>query len=662
MRSADADERLQGVERLAEVHTDEALALLEHAAATTGIAASDPRALLVVVRALATWTERDHARAALAEVIKTQGLAFGVKPSTTQGRDPADDDARGAARVMLARREAAMALAEMHDPRVSEDLLSIGRSGEPGQEAALDALAVYPPVTPVLGGVALTTPATIALAVQVGDLRSLDAIAGAARTSDPALRAVAITALGVERDGRAAGLARAAAKDTEPRVRVAAASALVHLGTADAPAAVQALIADAATAHEGLRLAVAVQGEGITRAAAAKAMAVGDADLRVACVEALGHQMSPGAVEALAKLAEDPVLQGDAAFALARSPSPAAMSALETMATKPATRRLAARAYYARREMRGARSASLDLVITSLAQSAAAADRAVGVQAMVAVQPTGLARGLGDPEPKVRRAAIMGAMAAPSVDDAALAASLAKEVDEPTRELMIGLLIERGADSSVPTHALVDVVEAGRPGAPLAAMALARRMDADLAPRIDALLASSDPILRAHVARGLAASHARDAVGRLAEAYAWEVDAEVRRAIIEGLASMPGGASGGGGAPKNHETGAPGRARTLELAARLDPDRVARWTAQRALDGAPIERNVEAGDVAWVRLVNAPGATSSLATTGTLARPDGLARLIAFDDDGYALAVGMPAGVALLRLAPRLSAYDAPSP
>jgi hypothetical protein len=279
------------------------------------------------------------------------------------------------------------------------------------------------------------------------------------------------------------------------------------------------------------------------------------------------------------------------------------------------------------------------------------------VQATIALDPAELTRALEDPEPQVRRAALLGAMSARAVDDASLVARLAKEVDEPTRELIIGLLIERGADSSVPTHALVDIVEAGRPGAPLAAMALARRMDTDLAPRIDALLASSDPILRAHVARGLAASSARDAVGRLAEAYAWEADTDVRRAIVEGLAAMPGGA-------------APGRARTLELAARLDPDRITRWTAEHAQPVAvgeighdtTVERRVEARDVAWLRLVNAPGATSSLVTTGALARPDGLARIVAFDADGYALVPGLPAGVALLRLAPRLSAYEAPSP
>jgi HEAT repeat protein len=651
MRSTDPDERLRGVERLAEVHTEEALSLLNRASAPTGVATTDPRALLVVVRALATWTEREHARTALANVIKSQSLAFATRPLTAPSHDPAAEDTRGAGRILLARRQAAIALAGTQDARVSEELLSIGRSAGPGGSAALDALALFPPITPVLGGVALTTPGTIKLAVDVGDLRSLDSIDGAARTSDPALRAAAISALGIMGDGRAIGLARAAAHDPDPGVRVAAAAALVHLGMADAAAAVEALIGDVATSREGLKLAAETQGEGITRAAAAKALVTGDEDLRLAAVEALSRQTSTAAIEALSRLIADPVLESDAAFAIARSPSVAAMAALEAMAAAPTAKRLAARAYFARRVMRGSRGLSLDALLDALARSSSASDRAVGVQALVALGAMDPALAMGDKEASVRRGAILGAMAASVRDRAAMAAQLARETDGPTREVLIGALIEAGSDGAVPTSALIDLVEGGRPGAPLAALALARRADADLAPRIDDLLASNDPILRAHAARGLAESNLRDAVGRLAQAYAWEGDTDVRRAIIEGLGSI--------------RSDAPTRLKTLELAARLDPDRITRWTARRALDGAPPDRRVPARDVAWIRLIAAPGSTASttpLATTASLARPDGLARVIAFDDDGYALVAGVPAGQALLRLAPRLAAYESASP
>jgi HEAT repeat protein len=662
MRSPDPDERLHGLERLADVHTDEALVLLERAAMAGGVAVGDPRALLVVVRALAGWTDREQARSALATIVKAQAPAFAPRPTNVQSRDPAADDARGAERIALARTEAAIALAQLQDAHVSEELLGIGRSGGPGQGPALEALALFPPVAPLLGGVVLTTPGAVRLAVQVGDLRSLDAIDGAARTSDPGLRAVAIEALGIEGDGRAVALARAALQDPEPAVRVAATSALVHMGTADAAAAVESLIGEPTTAREGLRLAATQQGEGVIRAVAAKAAAAEDPDVRGAAVEALGRQSGATAVEALVKLAEDPLLQSQAAYALARSPSHAALPALEKLAAAGgggATRRLAARAYFAHVATGGAHSARLDALLEALAASNVAGERAIGVQAGVTFGRIPLASALADAEPGVRRAAILAVSREPRDRAAVLTAQLAKERDDAVRVLLVGALMEAGADASVSTGMLVDLAQSGGPCAPLAAFALARRSDDDLAPQIDALLASPDPILRAHAARGLALSQQPDAVGRLARAYEWEGDADVRRAIVEGLASVGDGTPG-------EVRAAPLRRSTLELAARLDPDRVTRWTADRARrrdeateggGGGTPPTHVDR-EVVWLRTVAAPLSTASVAITAALARPDGLARVIAFDDDGFAVITGVPAGQALLRLAPRLPAYE----
>ncbi|MDP9001648.1 MAG: hypothetical protein M3O46_16235, partial [Myxococcota bacterium] len=67
-------------------------------------------------------------------------------------------------------------------------------------------------------------------------------------------------------------------------------------------------------------------------------------------------------------------------------------------------------------------------------------------------------------------------------------------------------------------------------------------------------------------------------------------------------------------------------------------------------------------EVAWLRLTPAPGATVPRDMTAALVGSDGIARPIAFDDDGYALVPGMPPGEARLRLAPRLPPYEAPPP
>src|SRR5262249_21681700 len=127
----------------------------------------------------------------------------------------------------------------------------------------------------------------------------------------------------------------------------------------------------------------------------------------------------------------------------------------------------------------------------------------------------------------------------------------------------------------LPTLTLLEHAKSGSVDAPLAAMELAARADDSLGDAVAALLASRDPVLRAHVARGSARSGASDAVGRLADAYAFETDLGVRRAVVEALAA------------RTADAGAPLRRSSLELAATLDPDRLVRTVARRALDGAP---------------------------------------------------------------------------
>ena len=247
MRSSDADERLRGVERAAGADTSAALALLERAGRASGpgaldprlpdegIARKDPRALLAVVRALAQWTSDGGARAVLDEIVRAPTEAFATRSPGAASRDPAHDEVEGAERVTLARQEAAVALAISGNEMALERLVTASRSGGPGQDAALLALATAPPSDPrTLGGVALTTPPMIALAARVGDLRTLESILGVVKASDPALRSAALAALAAAGDTRAVDVARAALHDDDPRVRVAAAEALTRLATPDA--------------------------------------------------------------------------------------------------------------------------------------------------------------------------------------------------------------------------------------------------------------------------------------------------------------------------------------------------------------------------------------------------------------------------------------------
>jgi len=661
LRSTDVDERLRGLERAAATRTPEGLSLLERAAGAglpggfdprgpiDGVARQDPRALLVVVRGLASWIDREPARAALETILRESSQAFTTRIAGA-GRDPAADEAENLGRVLLARQEAAMALAQSGATAPMEALLAAARSIGPGQAAALDALAIHPPTTPLLGGVALTTTGTVALAAEVGDLRSLAALLGEVHTSDPALRAAAVAALGLSGDARALEVAREAAKDKDARVRVAGAEALAHLGAPDAALAVETLVADDATARDALRIAQDIRSEGVTKAAAARAAASADPELRALALVVLERQVSPAAVTALLTLAGDARLAGDAMDALARSPCPAAMAAIEATAAMPATRRLAARAYFVRRAVRGERSRRGDALLAALAASGDPTERALGVEALVALRERPLADALGDRDPRVRRAAAMGSIALWDTGSATaelLTARLAVEQDETTRQVLAVGLLDGDPGGVVPTTALLDRAQGGGPDAPLAALALARRTDEELTPKVDALMASRDPVMRAHVARGLAGSKAPDAVGRLARAYTWEPVAEVRRALIEALATRAGDA-----------LTAPSWRAALELAAHFEPDRMARALAQRALAGRGPPGRSPGREVAWLRVIPAEGAVLPRDLTGALVDTSGVALPVVFDEDGYALVPGLSPGDSRLRLAPRLPAYE----
>jgi HEAT repeat protein len=668
MRSTDPDERLRGLERVAAMRTPESLSSLVRAAQSRGVASldprlpaegiarTDPRSLLVAVRALATWIERDTARAALAAIVAGPEATFSTQPPPLS-RDPAEDELEAAARVRLARHEAALALASSGDALAVEALLTLARSGGPGQVPALEALEAVPPVAPsAFVGVPLTTPSMIGLAARVVDLRTLDVLSGALRSTDPFMRAAALSALGAFGDARAIDAARSALHDSDPRVRVAATDALVHLGAPDAAKAVEALVANEKTAPGGLALAEFLSDDAIAKAAAACAVASADMGLRREAVAALGRQIGPLATTALAALASDPALEPSVAAALARSPSRAAMGAIEALARTPASRRVAARSYVVRRYMRGERSAILDALIAALAASSNPTDRSVAIEAQVALGDTSASRGLSDRDPRVRRAAAMGAMGAGGTREGrdadihdVLLRRVAMEPDEPTRVVLCAGLVDGDQSATLSTSNLIDRAEGGGADAPLAALAVSRRVEEAPSPVVDNLLASRDPVLRAHAARGLGESGAPNAVGRLARAYLWEADADVRRAIVRALGTAAAFTSGEG-------------RETLALAASLDPDAITRIAARRALSGAPDSTPLPVREVAWIKLSPAESAALPRNETALLIRSDGLAIPIAFDDDGYALVFGLPPGDLRLRLAPRLPTYSPLSP
>ena len=653
MKSGDDGDRLRGLQRAAAVRSPESIALLERSVEQNGVARTDSRGAIEVARALAGSASDAKARAALQTLVTMQWpLGSMHAPTTAPGAalDLATTEAEHVARLALARQIAALALASAADAKTTEQLLSSVKSNGVAHGAAAAALVAYPPsAAGVFTNANVASVNVVRLVSQLGDLRALDAVRASARSTDPLLRAASILALGEMGDMRALDLARPALKERDARVRAAATETLVLLGVPDALKAVELLIGDDATALAGMRLAERVSSDGIVNALAARGAVSADIVIRSEAAFALGRSSSGLAVRALVALLKDPTLHADIANAIARSPSADAIAALEAMAATPIYVRLASRAYVTRALLREERSSRLEAVLAQLAASKDGRDRAVGVFGQVALGERDVGVAITDPDPRVRRAGAMASLALgpDAATRATLLARLSVEADAPTRSVLAIGLIDGDPDARVPTLALIDLAESPAPEGALATLALARRGDEAEDSKVDALLSSRDPILRAHAARGLGMSSSKDAVGRLASAYAYEGEAYVRRAIILAMTRRTG-----------DDASALQRTATLDLAARLDPDRVVRMTATRALARLPPVPLPGIHEVAWLHLTTPDGQLPPDGIAGSVMRADGLAAPCAFDDEGYALVPGVPAGDAQLVLAPRLPAYD----
>jgi HEAT repeat protein len=646
LHSTDPDDRLRGILRAANVGSPEALAALLQAADPGGMVRVDSRAALALARALAPFAgEKPNARMSLLALVTAPAPSTNVRTMIAQS----DDDGDPVLRMELARQTAALALAASGETGALEGLLSVIRTGTTGQQAALSALSAYPSPNLSLVNPALMTPATIQLAVDLGDLRSLDALARAARSMDSATRVAAVVALGKLGDGRALELARGALQDRDPRLRVAAVEALILLEAPNRAWAVRKMVEDDSAIALGIDLAARVDDAEVTRALIGRiTRGGGDAELRRSIVFAVGKSRSAEAAAALGAWLGDPSLESDAAHALARAPGDAARAALERALQTPKTRRLALRALVTRALVRNDRSGAAMDAARSMASSRDGTDRAAGTFARLALGEGSLEDALGDRDPRVRRAAAMAKLCDPS-SYRTLLRHAARETDGPTKQVLLAGLAAGDPRGEVTTLSLLDRAQAAEADAPLAAMALAERSTSGDDAQVSALLRSDSPLVRAHALRGLAGSQVPSSIGRLAEAYAYETDAMVRRAVIWALASREGDA--------------PSRMETLKLASRLDPDASVRWMASRALAKAPPPQAATPRDVTWIRVVpSSPGSAPPKEMLGSLVRADGIALPIVFDEEGYALVPGVPPGAGRLVLAPRLPAYDAPRP
>jgi hypothetical protein len=640
--SNDPDERLRGLERAEALGGADAVGLLARAR-DASLGRNDGRFEVAVARGLAMHADDPAARTALVAIVEPPAAARVAHDD--DGRDP-----ERALRVEMARSIAALALAQAGDASKLEKLAAIARGTGAGAAAAEGALVAFP------ASLAMTTerltPRAMHLLARMGDRRTAGALLEAARSRDLETRAAAIESLAELGDARVLEVARSVKSDDDPRLRMAAATAFVTLGAAEAAGAVEQLLADDLTAGRGLALATGTHGPGLVRALAAQASVTTDHAVRAEAIEALGRDPTAEGIEALVALARDGAVQVESLGAIARSPSGAAMRAIEALAADAGSRRSAVRAYVVRALARGERSDAVEGVMGSLGRSRDPRDRALGVFARVALGEETATTWLEDGDPLVRRAAAMAASSKRAWTAGVREALLARrerENDPATRAVLATALgFDPPERDLASTESWLACAEAGGADAPLCALAFARRARPNNEAQLTQLLASQDPILRAHTARGLALGNDPTRSGRLAEAYRYEVAPLVRRAIVTGLARSP--------------RAVPSVANVLAFAAHLDPDATVRWIASRALANEPVADGSDETDVAWLRLVDAAGSPPPVGATGALLRADGLAIPVVFDSDGDALVPGTPAGQARLVLAPQLGAAYAPSP
>ncbi len=649
LRSSDPDERLRGIDRAAAIGSTEAVALLVQATEPSSTVRTDSRALVALARALAPFADQERVRTALLAILNVGNVGLaGRMPQAGRGGEGglALEDGDPVARADLARHVAAFALGQSKTDRGLELLYGAARGGGSGQAAALHALAAFPPRDPGFFGSASTQlpVPVIRLLGELGDLRALERLHGAAKSTDPTARATAILAIAQLGDERGIALARTAIVERDVRMRAASGEALVLLGAPERVRAVVALINDEATTALGIRLAERVFDPEIVKLVGARAQVHPDPDVRLAAIQALGRSPDPAAASLLASkpLQDDKRLAYHAAVALARSPAPNAGALVAGLAQT--SRSLGVRAYVVRALLRGERDDAADDVIAGLATSRAPDERALGIFARIALGETSAEDAIGDRDLAVRRAAVMGALAHPTkASERALLARMGIEQDLVTRQVLAAGLAGGDAAGVIPGNRLLDRAEGGGPDAPLAALALARRADEAMAPKIAQLLAAKDAVVRAHTALGLGGAPLPDATGRLARAYAFETETDVRRAIVTALVA------------RTQDEAAPSRRITLEQAAKLDPDATVRSIAQSGLTraAAPVGAPVRS-EVAWLRLVRDDGSPPGTAFAAALVRADGIALPIVFDAEGYAVVAGLPPGESRLVLAPRL--------
>ncbi len=618
LASDSLEDRLQGLERLRSIGTPLALELLT-TTLEPGTKAVSSEERLVAVRALVERTDSPTARRSLVRVL-------GGHAVTATTRDALDQLAQATAAVGLARAGTPDALA------------ALGKALEGNDRevhVALAALLAYPPRTlaPVVDGARVVSSGLVAALDELGDQRAFTILRDIVRTTPPELAAQAAIALTHLGDFETVQVARRWREPSEPTpLRLAAATIFALAHAPEAADAIGALLRDPSTSSAGATLALGYPSPALADEMS-RLLPTATGDRATELVTALGRAGGTAAIRTLTSLLTDPREGPFAANALARMHDDGATRALERALEAPATRRLAARAGVVRRAVTGETLSHLDIVAANLAASSDPTDRAAGAAVLAAIHPARVAELLSSPDESV----VQGAAACLLVAPASAAVDAARRLSDTsgaTRDALALALVLPEAEDVATNAALMALIDAGGPGAALAARAVAARDEPESRDTVDALLKSSDPFIRAHAALGLGRSPDADAIGRLESAYRFETDPDVRAAIVRALSMR---------------SESP-RTRVLNFAATFDTDETVRTVARRALSGERLPPLATGDQVLWLPEAGDRKGSPGAPTFDVLV-PGGLVLPLATGPDGLAVAPGLPRGPIAVRVA-----------
>jgi HEAT repeat protein len=614
LRSPQLDDQLRAIERLASQNDYAAIQILVQAFADNPTLSVDPHVRIEAVRAFAPFASRDPVRAWL--------VTWTTASSPTGRSGPLVD---------LAADQAALALAASANSRAVEQLvIAVAEGGDTADRAARALLAHPPPnLEPLLHPQSLESPRVVDLLGHLGDLRVVPQLRKLIDKADIDVRVAAAVALARLGDASGAKIARdwIAQDGSTHALRIGAARTLTLSRDPLAPRAIAILLADPATRAEGLNLAELAPTPQLSPTLAGL-LTIAQGQDRVRILAALARCGGPLAARTL-----EPLLQAadhDAAFALAHCRGREASDALARSLANPKTRRIAARASLVRHAELASEVEGLTDALDALSTSADSSDRFVGLFGLVLMDRAAIEQHDDPREPLAMLAACSAAIALPTSERVPCTRHLATTTDPVVRDGLAGSLLGMTSYAAVSTSTLLDWTESPRVSAPIFARLLGPRDGESYRSRIERLLASGDPDVRAQIAIGLGSSPQSSAASLLTRAYAFEPDPFVRRAIVLGLATRQSTI---------------GRV-WLDRAARLDPDPLARSLARHG------PRNPSAGQgdqMLWLRL-----STSQAPTPGAypvrLTLPNGSSTVVVTAPDGQALVPGMPPGPVRIRV------------